>query len=201
MIILIKCLQIMKFEITLLMKDLNQRGKSKFEFALTLAMMKGTVNLQRDDTLLNYTLEETMLMNNKDPWRGACEKDPRFFGWLIEGTTIEGDIVMDCIVATDNFRLKLCLIEMESDIHVVHINIIHINEFDVVCNRGMHYGLSWHGTTHGGSRRRQGNFLSDFVTYAQEDSSRGANRTASGCCTVSSPGCHDCHGSGIYKEI
>jgi len=74
----------MKFGITLLVKDLGQRGKSKFEFALTLAMMKGKVNLQLDNRLLNYTTEETMLMNDKDLWHGAHEKDLRFFQFSLK---------------------------------------------------------------------------------------------------------------------
>lgn len=125
MIILFQCLQTMKFGITLLVKDLGERGKSKFEFKLTTGMVDKKVDLQLDDTLLNYTSEKTMLMNGKDPWRGAREKHPRFFGWLIEGTTEEGDIVMDCTAGTGNFLLKLCFIEMFLEKHVVDINIIH----------------------------------------------------------------------------
>jgi len=93
----------MKFGITLVVKDLGQKGKSKFEFKLTTGISEKKVNLQLDDTLLNYTLEKTMLMNGKDPWHGAREKHPRFFGWLVERTIVEGDTVMDYTTGIGNF--------------------------------------------------------------------------------------------------
>ncbi len=82
------------------MKDLGKKGKSKFAFHLTPSMKKAKVDIGRDDILINYVTEETMLMNGAIPWRGAREKDPRFFQFLIEGTTIEGDVVVDCTAST-----------------------------------------------------------------------------------------------------
>lgn len=99
--------QTLKFGITLLVKDLGDRGKSKFSFKRTPSMQKAKVDIRRDDTLINYTTEETMLMNKATPWRGAREKDPRFFQFLIEGTTIEGDMVVDRTASTGMFRVQL----------------------------------------------------------------------------------------------
>lgn len=88
------------------MKNLGEKGKSKFSFLRTQSMRKAKVDLARDDMLINYTTEETILMNEKIPWRGAREKDPRFFQFLIEGTTIEGDLVVDCTASTGMFGFQ-----------------------------------------------------------------------------------------------
>lgn len=65
-------------------------------------MLKAKVDIRRDDILINYTTEETMLMNELTslPWRGAREKDARFYQFIIEGTTEEGDLVLDCTAST-----------------------------------------------------------------------------------------------------
>lgn len=40
------------------------------------------------------------------PWHGPHEKDARFFQFLIEGTTIEGDIVLDCTIGTGKMKTE-----------------------------------------------------------------------------------------------
>ena len=95
----------MKFGITLLVKDLGARGKSNFDFKRSAMMMKAKVDLKRDDLLINYTTEDSMMMCDMDqlPWRGAREKDARFIQFIIEGTTNEGDVVLDCTASTGEF--------------------------------------------------------------------------------------------------
>ena len=95
-------LQTLKFGISLLVKDRGARRKSKFCFKRSPTMVKAKVDFQRDDLLMNYTTEDSMLMNDMDrrPWRGAREKDARLLRHIIEGTTEEGDIVLDCTAST-----------------------------------------------------------------------------------------------------
>lgn len=90
------------------MKDLGARGKSNFFFRRTETMKKAKVNLQLDDMIINYTVEETMLMNEFTslPWRGAREKDPMFMRHIIEGTTEDGDVVFDCTASTGEFQTQ-----------------------------------------------------------------------------------------------
>ncbi len=68
-------------------------------------MLKAKVDLKHDDLLINYTTEDSMLMNNMDqmPWRRAREKDARFIQFIIEGTTDKGDLVLDCTTSTGEF--------------------------------------------------------------------------------------------------
>jgi hypothetical protein len=98
-------LQTLKFGITLLVKDLGAKRKSNFFFKRSSTMLKAKVDLHRDDLLINYTTEDSMLMNDMDrmPWRGAREKDARFIQFIIEGTTDEGDLVLDCTASTGEF--------------------------------------------------------------------------------------------------
>ena len=95
----------MKFGITLFVKHVENRGKSNFYFRRSQTMLKAKVDLRRDDLLMNYTTEDTMKMNDMDrmAWRGAREKDARFIQFIIEGTTDEGDIVLDCTASTGEF--------------------------------------------------------------------------------------------------
>jgi len=73
------------------MKDLDERRKSKFFFKRSPSMLKAKVDNKRDDILINYTTEETMLMNEFTslPWYRAQEKDARFYQF-IEGTPLKG---------------------------------------------------------------------------------------------------------------
>ncbi len=64
-------------------------------------MKKDGVDIARDDMLMNYTHPDDMAMNGGKPWRGAREKDPRFFQILLEATTVEGDLVLNCSASTD----------------------------------------------------------------------------------------------------
>lgn len=84
------------------MKDLKEGGKSNFSFTRSEMMMKAKVDLKRDDILINYTTEDTMLMNKVTnmPWRGAREKDPRLMQFIIEATREEDDVVFDCTTST-----------------------------------------------------------------------------------------------------
>ena len=81
--------------------------KSSFRFLRTKAMVKAKVNLAIDDALINYTTDETMMMNEESdlPWRGPREKDARFIQYIIEGTTVEGDVVLDCTASVGRFTL------------------------------------------------------------------------------------------------
>ncbi len=74
-------------------------------------MLKAKVDLMLDDLLMNYTTEDSMLMNDMDrmPWRGAREKDARLLRHIIEGTTDEGDVVMDCTASTGEFGVNMCI--------------------------------------------------------------------------------------------
>jgi hypothetical protein len=65
-------------------------------------MAKARVDLRKDDMYMNYTNEDTQLMNKATsrPWRGAREKDARFLQFFIEGTTEEGDLILDCTAST-----------------------------------------------------------------------------------------------------
>ena len=76
--------------------------KPIFKFRRSQAMVKAKVNMEIDDILINYTTEETMIINKdtRRAWCGPCEKDARFVQFIIEGTTDEGDIVVDCTAST-----------------------------------------------------------------------------------------------------
>ena len=69
-------LQIVKFGVTLFVKDLGDKRKSTFSFRQTEAMTKAKWNLQKKDMVINYITEETMLMDkeSKIPWRRLCKK-------------------------------------------------------------------------------------------------------------------------------
>ena len=82
------------------MKDLGSKGISKFSFKTTPTMMKAGVDVSTDDMLMNYTHADDMVMNGDTPWRGGCEKDPRFFTILLEATSVTGDLILDCTTST-----------------------------------------------------------------------------------------------------
>jgi len=88
-----------------MVKDLGARGKSQFFFRCSQTMLKAKVDLQRDDILINYTTEDTMLQNEFTnlPWHGAREKDARLMQFIIEGRTEDGDVVFDCTTSTGEF--------------------------------------------------------------------------------------------------
>jgi hypothetical protein len=88
-------------------KDFGEKGKSNFVFKRTAMMKNAGVDIGRDDMLMNYTKEDDMAMNDRKPWRGAREKDPRFFQLLIEATTVEGDLVLDCTASTGEYPIEL----------------------------------------------------------------------------------------------
>lgn len=88
-------LQTQNFGVTLLVKDLKSKGESKFAFKRTLTMKKAGVDIENDDMLMNYMHED----GNK-PWRGAHKKDPRFFTLLLEATSNEGNVIVDCTAST-----------------------------------------------------------------------------------------------------
>ncbi len=95
-----------KFGITLVVKDLGVKGKSNFSFKLTTTMVKAGVDIAEDDMVMNYTYLDNMTMNDEKPWRGAHEKDPWFFQNLLEATSVEGDVILDCTTSTgqDSFH-------------------------------------------------------------------------------------------------
>jgi predicted metal-dependent RNase len=96
----------MKFGISLLVKKLDKRRKSQFKFKLTEAMKKAKVDLERDDTLINYSTVDSMAMNGGVSWWGPRKKDARLLQFIIEGTTNDGDIVLDNTGATGKVKLK-----------------------------------------------------------------------------------------------
>jgi hypothetical protein len=57
------------------------------------------MDLAEDDVLHNLVTRESQHMRGAIPWRGCKEKDP-LLQTLIESTTLEGDIVLDCPAAT-----------------------------------------------------------------------------------------------------
>lgn len=94
-----------------MVKDLGEKGKSNFSFKCSTTMKSASVDMGRDDMLINYTLEGDLAMNGGIPWRGPREKDPRLFQLLLEGTTVEGDLVLDCTASTgDLSSTMLCML-------------------------------------------------------------------------------------------
>ena len=71
-------------------------------------MVKVKVDLKRDDLLMNYTTEDSMLMNDMDqrPWRRAQEKDARLLRHIIEGITEEEDLVLDYTASIGEFSCE-----------------------------------------------------------------------------------------------
>ena len=67
-------LQTQKFGITLLVKDLGSKGKSKFSLKRTNTMMKTNVDVAANNMLMNYTHANEMAMNGEKPWRGERKK-------------------------------------------------------------------------------------------------------------------------------
>ena len=53
-------------------------------FQDTVTMMKASVDVGTNDMLMNYTHADDMAINGDTPWRGGCEKDPRFFTILLK---------------------------------------------------------------------------------------------------------------------
>lgn len=85
---------------TLFVKDLGAKGKSNFSFRLTDYLKEKGLDFERGDMMMNYTKETDQAMDGAKPWRGAREKDPRFFACLIDAVSDEGDLVVDCTAAT-----------------------------------------------------------------------------------------------------
>ena len=92
------------------MKDLGSKGISKFSFKTTTTMMTAGVDVGTDDMLMNYTHANDMAMNADTPWRGGCEKDPRFFTILLEATSVTEDLILDCTASTGDYPIYKCSI-------------------------------------------------------------------------------------------
>ena len=60
-------------------------------------------HIGRDDLVQNCCEKEDLAMNGPIPWRGPREKARSFLQMIIEGTTLPGDIVMDCTASTGLF--------------------------------------------------------------------------------------------------
>jgi hypothetical protein len=58
------------------------------------------MDLAKDDVLHNLVTRESKHIRGTTPWRGCKEKDLLLLQTLIESTTLAGNIVLDCIVAT-----------------------------------------------------------------------------------------------------
>jgi len=65
-----------KFGTTIAVKDLGSKGKSNFTFKCTTMMMKASVDIARDDMLMNYIHPNNMAMDGRIPWRRARKRDP-----------------------------------------------------------------------------------------------------------------------------
>jgi len=55
----------MKFGVSLFVKDVGGKGLSVFAFRQTVAMTKVKWNLEKKDMVINYTTEETMLVEKE----------------------------------------------------------------------------------------------------------------------------------------
>jgi hypothetical protein len=83
-----------------MVKNLRDQGESQFSFKRTTVMKKAGIDLVSNNMLTNYTFEDNMAMNGSKPWWAGHEKDPRFLQMLLEATTVEGDLVIDCSAST-----------------------------------------------------------------------------------------------------
>ena len=93
-----------------MVKDFGDKGKSNFSFKRTSMMKKAGIDLVLNDMMMNYTFEDNMAMNGSKPWWAARKKDPRFFQMLLEATTVEGDLVLDCTASTGDYLvIFLCV--------------------------------------------------------------------------------------------
>lgn len=72
-------------------------------------MLKACINLAKVDILINYTAEDTMLINLDTglAWYGPHEKDARFIQFIVEGMIDKGDVVLDCSASTVCYLLYI----------------------------------------------------------------------------------------------
>jgi len=92
--------------VTLFVKDLDAKGKSKFSFKLIEYLKSKGLDFERGDMIMNYTKETDQAMDGPKPWRGACKKDPQFFACLIHAVSDEGDLILDCTAATSGSSIS-----------------------------------------------------------------------------------------------
>jgi hypothetical protein len=72
------------------------------------------MDLAEDDVLHNLVTRESQHMRGVTPWKDCKEKDPLLLQTLIESTTLAGDIVLDCTVATGIFALPNSFVSLDS---------------------------------------------------------------------------------------
>jgi len=84
-------LQTQKFGISILVKDLGEKGKSNFSFKRSTMMKDRCIDIGWDDLMMNYTTENNMAMNGTILWRAGREKDMCFLQILLEATTVPGE--------------------------------------------------------------------------------------------------------------
>ena len=72
------------------------------------------MDLVEDDVLHNLVTKESQHMRGITPWKGCKEKDPILLQTLIESTTLTGDIIFDCTVATGILTLSNSFISIKS---------------------------------------------------------------------------------------
>lgn len=73
---------------------------SRFSFRESSDLSGGVTRVEKCDCILNFTSEESQLMNGLVPWRGPREKDLSFMQGLIEVLTKPGDIILDWFAST-----------------------------------------------------------------------------------------------------
>ena len=77
---------------------------SKFDFRASQELQSLSIDLCKQDAIVNFTVAETLTVNADGPWRGPKEKDPTFFSSLILSATDEENIVVDIAAATGEFN-------------------------------------------------------------------------------------------------
>jgi len=148
-----------------MVKDNGPNGKSRFSLKFTEVMQKAKVDLKRHEMLINYTTEDTMLINEATsiPWRGGHKKDIHFLQFMIEGTTEEGDIVLDCTATTGEFGF--------STLHTWFLKYAFNNLMSgmiILYCRRIYHCMSWHETPHHGFGGRQGNLWCPPSTHEED---------------------------------
>lgn len=77
--------------------DLLYHGFHSARVLISPEVLQGLRNVI---VFLNFTSEESQLMNGLVPWRGPREKDLSFMQGLIEVLTRPGDIILDWFAST-----------------------------------------------------------------------------------------------------
>jgi hypothetical protein len=95
------------FKVTLLVRTActhpradNRPRNSQFHFRASEVLESLSIDLNKQDAIVNFSVTETLTSHANGPWRGPKEKDPTFFSSLILSATDEADVVVDVAAAT-----------------------------------------------------------------------------------------------------